>query len=69
LRASSASGSVVDSCVALPRFSPRKSTAGFFESSGGGRFCSSFLRKLFTEAHASISHHRAEELRRAVRLE
>jgi hypothetical protein len=57
LRASFASGSVVDSCVSLLRFSPWKSTLVLLGSSGGGSssFDEPFFLKLLRLAHASMS--------------
>jgi transposase len=67
LRASLASGSVVDACVSLPRFSPWKSTVGFFASSTGGFSStgSSVRLKLLSEAHASISVPSTEKCKNA----
>jgi hypothetical protein len=54
LRISRASGSVVEACVSLLRFSPWKSRSPLRPASGGEPL-PSFGRKLFMLAHASIS--------------
>ena len=54
-RAKRDSGSVVDACVWLPRFSPWKFTVGLPGSSGGPAASPSLRRKLFKLAQASIN--------------
>jgi hypothetical protein len=54
LRNSLASGSVVEACVSLLRFSPWKSRSPLRPGAGGSPL-PSFGRKLFIDAHASIN--------------